>query len=142
MKIQSLFKKYLQKNNLFIALIVMLIIGLIVVISLASGYNINNKEKMTTINDVNNNSKTSEIFQDWVQDAEKYSEKVISQNKLTKANSYNTTKTLKQLESNDKIQYFLSGAISRPECCPSIYSNSSGCLCLTKEQNDFISRKN
>ena len=81
-------------------------------------------------------------FQDWVQDAEKYSEKVISQNKLTKANSYNTTKTLKQLESNDKIQYFLSGAISRPECCPSIYSNSSGCLCLTKEQNDFISRKN
>ena len=69
MKIQSLFKKYLRKNNLFIALIVMLIIGLIVVISLASGYHINNKEKMTTINDVNNNSKTSEIFQDWIQDA-------------------------------------------------------------------------
>ena len=26
----------------------------------------------------------------------------------------------------------------KPECCPSPYSNSSGCVCITKEQNNYF----
>ena len=29
----------------------------------------------------------------------------------------------------------------RPECCPSIFSDSRGCVCLTKDQINFINKR-
>jgi hypothetical protein len=29
---------------------------------------------------------------------------------------------------------------SSPDCCPSTYSNSMGCVCMSKEQKDYLSR--
>tara|TARA_B110000285_G_C15068036_1_gene586285 strand:- start:163 stop:459 length:297 start_codon:yes stop_codon:yes gene_type:complete len=28
-----------------------------------------------------------------------------------------------------------------PECCPSTYSNSSGCACITQEQVDYLNER-
>lgn len=30
---------------------------------------------------------------------------------------------------------------SHPDCCPSTYSTSTGCVCTTKEQRDFINKR-
>ena len=37
--------------------------------------------------------------------------------------------------------FFLSGIKSKPECCPSTYSNTQGCLCNTPEQNKFLNMR-
>lgn len=35
----------------------------------------------------------------------------------------------------------LSGQTFQPNCCPSTYSNSSGCACMSNEQLDFLSSR-
>ena len=35
----------------------------------------------------------------------------------------------------------LTGQTFRPDCCPSTYSSSSGCACLSEQQMDFLSNR-
>jgi hypothetical protein len=40
----------------------------------------------------------------------------------------------------DKLD-MLTGQTFRPDCCPSTYSSSSGCACLSEQQMDFLSNR-
>lgn len=41
----------------------------------------------------------------------------------------------------DNSMFMFSQNISRPECCPSTYSSSGGCICSTKQQREFVAQK-
>jgi|UniRef100_A0A6C0JBG6 hypothetical protein len=49
------------------------------------------------------------------------------------------TSEQKPLE-NDSLSMF-AGNKSNANCCPSTYSNSTGCLCITKEQAKFLNQR-
>ena len=40
-----------------------------------------------------------------------------------------------------KSMFMFSYNQSKPECCPSTYSTSTGCVCTTKKQRDFIIKR-
>ena len=42
--------------------------------------------------------------------------------------------------SNDKLDILVNNEFS-PDCCPSNYSNSNGCICMTAEQIDFLNTR-
>ncbi len=39
---------------------------------------------------------------------------------------------------SDSPSVFLDNTTFKPECCPSVYSNSQGCACLSKQQVEFL----
>jgi hypothetical protein len=44
-------------------------------------------------------------------------------------------------EGSDKKMFMLANNRSSPNCCPSTFTTSTGCMCTTKEQRDFISSR-
>jgi len=42
---------------------------------------------------------------------------------------------------SDEKMFMLANNVSSPLCCPSTFSTSTGCLCTTKNQRDFISAR-
>ena len=69
------------------------------------------------------------------------------------ANKDSTQTLLKQLESNKggaaspdatvnsgKLAYFADTAQS-PDCCPSTYTGSDGCVCLSTEQAEYLNMR-
>jgi len=40
-----------------------------------------------------------------------------------------------------KHMFMLAHNQSKPECCPSTYSNSMGCVCMSQDQRDMINRR-
>ena len=53
------------------------------------------------------------------------------------SNGPNVDGTLLTAKSMDMLKYNQ----SRPECCPSTYSTSTGCVCVNKKQSDFINSR-
>lgn len=41
-------------------------------------------------------------------------------------------------ETKDISNFVFNQNVSSPDCCPSIYSSSTGCICANKKQTDFI----
>lgn len=53
-------------------------------------------------------------------------------------------KTLPSVTGNKKdpnAMFMFAFNQSHPDCCPSTYSTSTGCVCTTKEQRDFINKR-
>ena len=44
-------------------------------------------------------------------------------------------------ETEPKSLFMFTYNQSHPDCCPSTYSNSTGCVCTTKAQRDFINKR-
>ena len=44
-------------------------------------------------------------------------------------------------EGSDKKMFMLANNRSSPNCCPSTFTTSTGCMCTTKEQRDFVSSR-
>ena len=85
----------------------------------------------------NNSKDNEEIIDQWTSDAEKYSETNMHQDHLIKNQTYSGKNNFKK----DSDLFFLTETVAKPECCPSAYSNSSGCLCMTPEQNNFLDER-
>lgn len=45
-------------------------------------------------------------------------------------------------ENSPRHLFILANNQARPECCPSTYSTSTGCVCMNEKQNKFISNTN
>jgi len=45
------------------------------------------------------------------------------------------------VKGSDEKMFMLANNISSPLCCPSTFSTSTGCLCTTKNQRDFVASR-
>lgn len=56
-------------------------------------------------------------------------------------NSYLTGPTVDGDEDSPQRLFMFANNVTSLNCCPSTYSSSTGCVCSTKKQNDFINRR-
>ena len=56
-------------------------------------------------------------------------------------NSYLTGPTVDGDEDSPQRLFMFANNVTSLNCCPSTYSSSTGCVCTTKKQNDFINRR-
>lgn len=89
-------------------------------------------EGMTSLSEPNNDH-----YKQGVQDANEYAHSNDEQNNLHNHESYNG----KPAPLKEGDMFFWEGTQFRPECCPSTYTNSSGCACTTEEQVKFINTR-
>lgn len=45
------------------------------------------------------------------------------------------------VKGSDEKMFMLANNVTSPLCCPSTYSTSTGCLCTTKNQRDFVNSR-
>ena len=45
------------------------------------------------------------------------------------------------VEEGDQNMFMLYRNKSSPECCPSTFSTSTGCVCTTQDQRDYVARR-
>jgi len=76
----------------------------------------------------------NENYSSWIYKADNYAEEMKYQDHLDKPNQ-------QILKSDKKGKAFLLENYFKPECCPSSYSNSHGCSCLTHEQLQYLSAR-
>lgn len=119
------------KNNY-----VIFMFGIIIGAILFSGCKRCHLEGFSSAHKENNDENDSELMTEWTKNAKKYAENNMHQDHLTKNQTYSGKNNFKR----DSDLFFLTETISKPECCPSTYSNSGGCLCMTPEQNDFLNK--
>ena len=48
---------------------------------------------------------------------------------------------LPEIQMIPKSMFMFTHNQAHPDCCPSTYSTSTGCVCTTKEQVDFINKR-
>ena len=75
--------------------------------------------------------------ENWTNNAKIFAESNLNQDHNIRNETYNG----KNLFKHNTEQFFLTETQSSPECCPSIYSNSGGCLCTTPEQDKFLNNR-
>ena len=73
----------------------------------------------------------------WKNNANKFAESNLNQDHNIRNETYNGHNLFK----HHNELFFLTETQSSPECCPSIYSNSGGCLCTTPEQDKFLNNR-
>ena len=61
--------------------------------------------------------------------------------KVSKEPSYSNGPNVDGSHMTPKAMSMLKYNRSSPECCPSTYSTSTGCVCLNKKQSDFINSR-
>ena len=115
------------KNQYIIFILGMVLVG--VLLSGCVKYNIENFSS--------NSKNNKELIKNWTKDAKKFAENNLYQDHLIKNQTYSGENNFKK----DNEKFFLTETIAKPECCPSTYSNSHGCLCMTPEQNDFLNER-
>ena len=96
----------------------------------------NRKEGFTNLN--NNDLHIDNSYtMGWVQTAKRYADGMGYENKL---NSYkNNVGTPVPLPEGQL--FFFADNKFKPECCPSTYSDSMGCACLSQDQVDYINQR-
>ena len=73
----------------------------------------------------------------WVQTAKRYASGMGNKNRLnTYKDNVGTPVPLPEGE-----LFFFTDNKFKPECCPSTYSNSMGCACLSQDQVDYINQR-
>ena len=75
--------------------------------------------------------------ENWTNNAKIFAESNLNQDHNIRNQTYNG----KNLFKHNNETFFLTETLSSPECCPSIYSNSGGCLCTTPEQDKFLNNR-
>jgi len=76
-------------------------------------------------------------YNSWEYKANKYANEMNYQSMNDKLNQH-MLNDHKQHNSKIKNNSFLMNNFFKPECCPSVFSNSSGCICLTPEQLTYL----
>lgn len=94
------------------------------------------KEGFTNLN--NNDLHIDDSYtMGWVQTAKRYASGMGNENKLnTYKDNVGTPVPLPEGE-----LFFFADNKFKPECCPSTYSDSTGCACLSQPQVDYINQR-
>ena len=135
MKINLLGTKISMKSELII-----FILGLSIGCSLLCNCNCYGFEGFSSINEnhnQDNNQDNNELLDDWTSNANEFAETNLNQDHLIRNQTYSGNNKFDK----DNDLFFLTETVAKPECCPSTYSNSQGCLCATPEQNNFLNQR-
>ena len=98
-----------------------------------------NKKKTEGFKNLNNNDLhiDDSYTMGWVQTAKRYASGMGNKNRLnTYKDNVGTPVPLPEGE-----LFFFADNKFKPECCPSTYSNSLGCACLSQPQVDYINQR-
>lgn len=79
----------------------------------------------------------SDVASSWINKADTYSKNLGYQQTAQKANMYTGT----QVPLPDGELFFFQNNQFKPECCPSPYSASTGCACMSKEQIAYLNSR-
>jgi hypothetical protein len=79
----------------------------------------------------------SDVASSWINKADAYSKNLGYQQTAQKANMYTGT----QVPLPDGELFFFQNNQFKPECCPSPYSASTGCACMSKEQIAYLNSR-
>ena len=118
----------LTRNNIFIICLLIIIIT----ISIEP-----KREKFTKASSLDYETippPVNENYHSWIYKADNYANEMKYQDNLQKS-SQNT------LKSDKKNAFMLSENNFKPECCPSNYTNSKGCACITLEQEQELIKR-
>ena len=68
--------------------------------------------------------------------------KMVSDNEKHEINIYKDLETnISKSNLSSNSMSFFDNTVFNPECCPSNYSTSSGCACMTPEQMKFLGQR-
>lgn len=122
-------------------LMVLFLLTLIIGMSILDNSNNTSPEGFAAIEkdiDISNVPKhVANTSENWTNNAKIFAESNLNQDHNIRNQTYNG----KNLFKHNTEQFFLTETQSSPECCPSIYSNSGGCLCTTPEQDKFLNNR-
>jgi hypothetical protein len=79
----------------------------------------------------------SDVASSWINKADAYSKNLGYQQTAQKANMYTGT----QVPLPDGELFFFQNNQFKPECCPSPYSASTGCACMSSEQIAYLNSR-
>jgi len=94
------------------------------------------KEGMTTLGSDVNEIQNSDVAGMWVTKANTYASEFGYGNINNSGSAYTADSPLK----NGEMVIFAKNK-SKPECCPSPYSTSTGCVCMTPEQINYLNTR-
>ena len=98
-----------------------------------------NKKKTEGFKNLNNNDLhiDDSYTMGWVKTAKRYASGMGNENRL---NSYKDNVGTPVPLPEGELFFFADNKF-KPECCPSTYSNSLGCACLSQAQVDYINQR-
>lgn len=106
------------------------------IISGASGA-AESKDAFTDYSEYKGGENNSDVASSWINKAGAYSKNLGYQQTAQKSNMYSGT----QVPLPDGELFFFQNNQFKPECCPSPYSASTGCACMSSEQISYLNSR-
>lgn len=78
-----------------------------------------------------------DVVNSWTNKADKYSKEMGYSSTQSKWSQYKGT----PVPLPEGEMFMFANNEFKPECCPSTYSSSTGCACITQEQVDYINQR-
>lgn len=97
----------------------------------------NNKDAFTDYSEYKGGENNSDVASSWINKAGAYSKNLGYQQTAQKSNAYTGT----QVPLPDGELFFFQNNQFKPECCPSPYSASTGCACMSTEQVAYLNSR-
>ena len=95
------------------------------------------KDAFTDYSDYKSGGSNSDIASSWINKAGTYSKNLGYQTTAGKSNMYTGT----QVPLPDGELFFFQNNQFKPECCPSPYSSTTGCACMSREQIAYLNTR-
>lgn len=95
------------------------------------------KDAFTDYSEYKGGENNSDIASSWINKAGAYSKNLGYQQTAQKSNAYTGT----QVPLPDGEMFFFQNNQFKPECCPSPYSASTGCACMSSEQVAYLNSR-
>ena len=95
------------------------------------------KDAFTDYSDYKGGDNNSDVASSWINKAGSYSKNLGYQTTAGKSNMYTGT----QVPLPDGELFFFQNNQFKPECCPSPYSASTGCACMSSEQIAYLNTR-
>lgn len=124
------------KINVLNALIFLALGFLIATMTVASCAKVSIKETFVNLHNaavlgVNNNA---DIMDSWTSKAQQYAGNIGNEDHVKHGSKYDVPAEKEKL-------FYLGKNEFKPECCPSTYSSSTGCACVSEEQMSYLNQR-
>jgi len=95
------------------------------------------KDAFTDYSEYKQGDNNSDVASSWINKASTYSKNLGYQDTIKKPNAYSGT----QVPLPEGELFFFQNNQFKPECCPSPYSASTGCACMSREQVAYLNSR-
>lgn len=95
------------------------------------------KDAFTDYSEYKQGDNNSDVASSWINKASTYSKNLGYQDTVKKTNTYSGTR----VPLADGELFFFQNNQFKPECCPSPYSASTGCACMSSEQVAYLNTR-